>query len=197
MVCLYCTASESENGNEAENCPVCKEPVKYAYIGETLKRATRDLAAMDKQSDSHCLKYLDHYWKWLSNNHYLLTEVRISLAQIIGQAFDIQTISDDRLALKMKLAKDLISLINKLSPSEARLLGLLHFELHAALAETGRRGAKKKNPTFVAAYEESLLNAEKTLAYLQHEPTVLPEGRVYKQAKINSDSLKIMLLQKL
>lgn len=76
-------------------------------------------------------------------------------------------------------------------------MGVLHFELHAALAETGRRGAKHKRDNFVAAYEESLLNVEKTLHYLQHEPSILPEGKVYKQAKINSDSLKIMLLQQL
>lgn len=75
-------------------------------------------------------------------------------------------------------------------------MGVLHFELHAAMAETGRRGTKNKNSNFVAAYEESLLNVEKTLHYLQHEPSVLPEGKVYKQAKVNSDSLKVMLLQK-
>lgn len=71
----------------------------------------------------------------------------------------------------------------------------MYFEKHAALAELARRQAKKQNPNFVSAYEESLLSAEQVLHYCKYEPMCLPEGRVYKQAKINADSLKIMLLQ--
>lgn len=81
------------------------------------------------------------------------------------------------------------------TPAESRLLGVLHFECHSALAEIGRRGASKKNPNFKGAYEESYMHAEAACNFLRHEPSLLPEGRVRKQAKINADSLKIMLLQ--
>lgn len=88
----------------------------HKTINEIQRRATLDLGAMEKNNEGMCNKYLDHYYKYLSNDHFLLTEVRISLAQIIGMAFNIQTISDDKLALKMKLCKNLINLINKLAP---------------------------------------------------------------------------------
>lgn len=74
-------------------------------------------------------------------------------------------------------------------------MGIIHFELHTALAEIGRRGSNTRNPNFKAAYEQSLLHAEACVRYLRHEPSVLPEGKVGRQAKINADSLKIMLLQ--
>lgn len=101
---------------ENETCPTCGNVISYKYISDILNRATKDLAAMNKNDEEMCNKYIDHYFKFLSNNHYLLTEVRISLAQLIGQAFNIQNISDEKLAYKMKLCRNLISLINKISP---------------------------------------------------------------------------------
>lgn len=47
--------------------------------------------------------------------------------------------------------------------AESRLLGTLHFELHAALAELGRRSMQKKNNCFRKAIEDSLNNAEETV----------------------------------
>lgn len=72
-------------------------------------------------------------------------------------------------------------------------MGSLHFELHAGLAELGRRGAQQLNDNFRGALEESLNNAEEAIRYLQHEPKMLNEGQICAQAKINVESLKIML----
>lgn len=104
------------NENDSDVCSVCGNAMTHKTINEILHRATLDLGAMDKNNESMCNKYIDHYFKSLSRDHFLLTEVRISLAQIIGQAFNIQGISDDKLALKMKLCRNLIALIHKISP---------------------------------------------------------------------------------
>lgn len=90
----------------------------YKEISETIRRATRDVAAMDKNDEKQCFKYLDYYSKWLSNNHHLLTEVRISLAQILGDALTIQTINEEKLNLKLKLCQDLIPLIKTVAPGK-------------------------------------------------------------------------------
>uniref|UniRef100_A0A336MII8 CSON001087 protein n=1 Tax=Culicoides sonorensis TaxID=179676 RepID=A0A336MII8_CULSO len=185
----------TNNGSFADRCGKCGTSYEFKQVAEILAQATADLAKMGKHNEDDCIEYIEKYSKFLSKNHYLLTEVRISLAQIIGQMGTIQKIKDSKLYLKLNTAKDLITLISKLAPAESRLLGVLHFEVHSALAEIGRRGASKKNPNFQGALEESYLHAEKACNYLRHEPSVLPEGRVRKQAKINADSLKIMLLQ--
>lgn len=72
-------------------------------------------------------------------------------------------------------------------------MGALHFELHAALAEWGRRGAEQCNNSFKGAFEESLLNAQEAVRLLEKEPSILPEGKICEQARINVESLKVLL----
>lgn len=90
----------------------------YNEISETIRRSTRDLAAMDKNDELQCNKYLHYYAQWLAPNHHLLTEVRISFAQILGDALSIQTIDDEKLNFKLKLCQDLIPLIKTVAPGE-------------------------------------------------------------------------------
>lgn len=82
---------------------------------------------------------------------------------------------------------------NWISVAESRCLGALHFELHAALAELGRRGMQCKDNCFRKAIEDSLYNAEQTVRYLQHEPAELSEGQICAQTKTNIDSLKMIV----
>lgn len=77
--------------------------------------------------------------------------------------------------------------------AETRHLGALHFELHAGLAEWGRRGAQQLNNSFKGAFEESLFNAEEVVRLLEKEPSILPEGKICEQAKINAESLRVLL----
>lgn len=79
------------------------------------------------------------------------------------------------------------------STAESRCLGALHFELHAALAELGRRGMQNKDNCFRKAIEDSLKNAEQTVKYLKHEPIELSEGQICTQTKANIESLKVIM----
>lgn len=88
-----------------------------------------------------------------------------------------------------------IRLYSKLYEAEARILGAISFELHAGLAELGRRGAQKLSDNFRGALEESLSTANKVIYYLQHEPKELSEGQLHAQAKVNSESLRLLLAQ--
>lgn len=77
--------------------------------------------------------------------------------------------------------------------AESRCLGALHFELHAALAELGRRSMQNKDNCFRKAIEDSMRNAEETVRLLGHEPTELSEGQICAQTKANIESLKVIL----
>lgn len=79
------------------------------------------------------------------------------------------------------------------SLAESRCLGTVHFELHAGLAELGRRAIHNGSGCFRGALEESIQNAQETVRYLHHEPIVLSEGKICQQAKLNIDSLKLIL----
>lgn len=149
---------------------------------------------MDKENESNCIRYIEHYSKWLSPNHYYITDVKISLAQIIGAGVNgIQRVSDDRLMVKAKTCKELIELIEKIAPNEARILGLIKFELHSAYAEIGRRALQVKDSNCKAMLEESLEHCNDTIRLLSNEPESLPEGGICKQAKINASSLLTLI----
>lgn len=176
-------------------CSKCSKEFESKYTENIRERAFKDFEAMQKDNPDQCKKYLDHYSKWLSNNHQHLTQVRILLAQLIGTGGPhvIQSITSKDLELKVKICTDLLSLLTVIAPAESRLHGSLRFELHAAYAELGRREAEKKNSNFRTALEESLFNAVECIRMLRHEPDVLPEGQIGKQAKVNADSLRTML----
>lgn len=128
-------------------------------------------------------------------NHYNICDVELTLTQAIGSgdARNLQLISDERLQMKIDLCHKLLKLFGVLAAAESRCLGAIHFELHAAQTELGRRGMQNKDNCFRKAIEDSLKSAEETIRFLQHEPAELSEGQICAQAKANIESLRIIL----
>lgn len=78
--------------------------------------------------------------------------------------------------------------------AEARAFGATRFELHAALAELGRRSTEANNPAAAAVQlEDSLYNANECIRMLLHEPSMLMESKICAQARINANTLKALL----
>lgn len=142
-------------------------------------------------------RYIEHYGRWLPAGHHMLTDVKIALVQLIGSGGPhiIQGCTEPRLLLKVRYARELLALFAVLAAAEARIVGAIQFELHAALAEVGRRGAQLATDTFRGALEESLLCAERVIQLLQHEPIELSEGQMCAQARRNADQLRGILAQ--
>lgn len=111
-----------------DRCQKCGNEYDFKKVGNILTDATKELAEMGKLNEDACIKYIDKYSKWLAKDHYLLTEVRISLGQLIGQLGAIQKVSEERLNLKMNINKHLIQLVEKLAPGNK-----FFFRLYASL----------------------------------------------------------------
>ncbi|KAK9727534.1 MYND finger [Popillia japonica] len=83
-----------------------------------------------------------------------------------------------------------------LIPAEPRVLGILLFELHAAISEIGRRKVEAglSGPDDL---QEALLESKKllkeTVELLKHEPPELPEGKILIQAKSNLAELDVIM----
>lgn len=77
--------------------------------------------------------------------------------------------------------------------AESRCLGALYFELHAGLAEYGRRALTNKEDRFKSAMEESIECAVEAVRFLQHEPVELSEGQICVHARANIEALKMIL----
>ncbi|XP_055531487.1 SET domain-containing protein SmydA-8 [Wyeomyia smithii] len=177
------------------SCNKCKAAVEFKDICAILERAKMDLGAMEKTNEQHCNMYIKHYSRWLSANHHYIVEVKILLSQIIGSGTPeaIKHISDESLMNKMKLCQELIGLFEKICPAEARAIGTTRFELHAALAEFGRRGVEASNPAVRSALEDSLFNATECVRMLSKESDEMPESHICEQARINAKSLMVLL----
>ncbi|XP_038113479.1 SET domain-containing protein SmydA-8 [Culex quinquefasciatus] len=176
-------------------CNKCHGTVETPKILNMVNRCKMDFEAMEKTNEQHCNKYIQHYSRWLSPNHHYIVDVKILLSQIIGGGSPdaIKRIPEESLMNKIKICQELIALFQKVCPAEARVIGTTRFELHAALAEFGRRGVETKNPAVRSALEDSWFNASECVRMLSHEPSELPESKICKQAEMNIASLKVLL----
>lgn len=112
----------SELSTMEENwiCRKCSHQVENNYVKNILERAGKDIAAMQKDSKEHCVKYLEHYSKWLPECHYHMCDVKLALVQLIGAGGPqkIQQISEDTLCEKIKIGHDLLKIFSIISPGK-------------------------------------------------------------------------------
>lgn len=75
---------------------------------------------MPKGIPKECKSFIDTYEELLHKNHYYLTDVKVALAQQIGQEDDggITNVLDADLELKVKLCRNLINLLKTLVPGK-------------------------------------------------------------------------------
>uniref|UniRef100_A0A1B0GHX9 Putative histone tail methylase n=1 Tax=Lutzomyia longipalpis TaxID=7200 RepID=A0A1B0GHX9_LUTLO len=160
---------------------------------ELVEKAGHDAVEM-KESLRGCQEFLRKYEKILSPNHFIMCDVKCVMGQKIGEGNpqELQNIPMDMLEMKGKLCNEMLELFALLAPAENRSHGCMHFELHAALAEMARRGAEC-GIDCKDILEKSLWHAQKATQWLEKEPSVLVEGKNLCQAKINVNSLKIVL----
>jgi hypothetical protein len=78
---------------------------------------------MRKGDPQACKRFLEQYAPEFHPNHYYLTDVRIALAQLHGQTGDkgLPGVSDDDLAEKISLCRQVLALIKALVPGNLQL----------------------------------------------------------------------------
>ncbi|XP_055693505.1 SET domain-containing protein SmydA-8-like [Lutzomyia longipalpis] len=174
-------------------CRKCQRKITCKHIEELVEKAGHDAVEM-KESLRGCQEFLRKYEKILSPNHFIMCDVKCVMGQKIGEGNpqELQNIPMDMLEMKGKLCNEMLELFALLAPAENRSHGCMHFELHAALAEMARRGAEC-GIDCKDILEKSLWHAQKATQWLEKEPSVLVEGKICAQAKINVNSLKIVL----
>nr|XP_018904096.1 PREDICTED: protein msta-like [Bemisia tabaci] len=181
-------------------CKKCNSTRTTANAQSVVQRIMTDLDAMDRNDEKSCKLFLDHYGKsnLLHPNHFILTEVRLSLAQLYGQKTEkgIQEIPDADLEHKTELCKQVLKLARQLFVAEWRVQGALLFELHAAVAERCRRDADAgllDQAALISRLMESRYYLEEALKMLKNEPEALPEGKISIQCQINLTELDSLL----
>ncbi|CAG9767247.1 unnamed protein product [Ceutorhynchus assimilis] len=223
-------------------CNKCTSSTSSHHVQEVLDRISQDF---NEKSNSKTVKdFIRSYEKYLHNNHYYLTEMKMILSQMLGHENEdgLPGISDEDLELKAKLCQGVANLVKILAPginkihsvktvfsqckifpvvnltevkispdntvyvflkrffesvqiphpvlfqcnmmrpvytdqSEVRQRGILLYELHAAVAELGRRNPDPHQLTLVLQESKRILREAVDL--LKNEPESLPEGKIY------------------
>lgn len=98
-----------------------------------MERAGKDLSAMEKGKEDHCIKYcfhyvslgrltlnlnffstryINHYGQWLPPHHFYICDVKIALTQIIGAGGPeaLQGVPEEKLQLKIQLCQELLKI---------------------------------------------------------------------------------------
>lgn len=92
--------------------------MESSYVSTILERAGKDLSVMDKSKEENCVKYIEHYSKWLPSQHYFITDVKMAYVQLIGSGGShiIQGLNEKKLQLKIQLSRELLKLYNIIAP---------------------------------------------------------------------------------
>ncbi|KAJ8981905.1 hypothetical protein NQ317_007297 [Molorchus minor] len=204
-----------ENNNEKGSdwqCNKCQNVTSAYSVHDLLERIGKDLAEVPKGVSNECKEFIKSYEKFLHRNHFYLTDVKVALSQIIGQEFEdgLPAVSEEDLELKAKLCQGLSDLIKALVPGktnnsvnylgiritlhvvgERRVRGILLFELHAAIAEMGRRRRDPEELHTILLRSKEVL--EESVDLLKYEPDSIQEGKIYKQAVMNLKELEFVL----
>uniref|UniRef100_V5I9L0 Protein msta n=1 Tax=Anoplophora glabripennis TaxID=217634 RepID=V5I9L0_ANOGL len=185
-----------KNNNEKGSdwtCTKCTNVFSAYSAQDLLERIGKDLSDMPKGVSQECKNFIKDYESLLHPNHFYLTDVRLALSQIIGQEGQggLPAVSDEDLELKARLCQGLVNLFKTLIPGETRVRGLLMFELHASIAEIGRRKGDPGDLHTLLLESKNVLTEAADL--LKHEPDFIPEGKIYKQAVSNLKELEFVL----
>ncbi|KAG8038723.1 hypothetical protein G9C98_000278 [Cotesia typhae] len=172
-------------------CNKCEEKTPCSDIDKQLEQIGIELATMKKNDVLICKNFIAKYSKVLHENHYYLTDVKMALVQLIGQQDGgLPACSDEVLSEKIALCKKLDELLRKLVPAEIRIRGLILFEVHAGIAEFGRRQGPDELWGMLMLSKNALTEAYQLLRY---EPEILPEGKIAKIAYKNLKEMDIII----
>ncbi|XP_014209828.1 protein msta-like [Copidosoma floridanum] len=172
-------------------CDKCGDSVSSNEVDEELERMGRDLAGMRKNDPETCRAFARRHGSALHANHFYMTDVKLALAQLIGQQVGgLPTLPDETVSEKILLCKNIDELLRVIVPSENRVRGLVLFEMHAAVAEFGRRRDKEQLYNILLEAKRLLSEAYRLL---KHEPESLPEGKIAQTAKKNLGEIELIL----
>ncbi|KAL1497859.1 hypothetical protein ABEB36_008743 [Hypothenemus hampei] len=175
-------------------CNKCSCVNSSNHVQEILDRIGLDFKELPEKDIAAAINFLTIYEKYLHNNHYYLTKVKYTLSQLIGHEHEtnLPQISDENLARKAKFCQNIVNLLNILAPGESRKKGLILFELHATVAELGRRNADPHQlVVIIQEAKKILIEASEAL---KHESECFPEGQIYIQALKNLKEMEVVLI---
>lgn len=171
-------------------CNICDFSISWDEAEQITEKIGIDLSQLKKGDIQACKTFIQRHSKTLHENHFYMIDVKLALSQLIGQQTILPNTEIELISEKIMLCKKLNELFEILVPAENRLRGLNLFEMHAAIAEFGRRQDQCELKTILMESRRVLTEAYK---FLRYEPNILPEGKIAIQARSNILEMDVII----
>lgn len=103
-------------------CNRCTSYTTSFCVDQMLEQIGRELAGMKKNDAAVCRKFLENHIDQLHENHYYMVDVKLVLAQLIGQQEGgLSAVDSEALSEKILLCKKLDELLTKIVPGESEV----------------------------------------------------------------------------
>lgn len=117
----------ADNPDEAWQCGSCSTALPASQMFCLLERVGAELAALPRGEATPCADFLSrHEAGALAHDHFYLADVRLALAQLLGQDKGLTAVSDNDLKEKERLCRQILSLVERLCPGKHAMLIVQH-----------------------------------------------------------------------
>jgi len=175
-------------------CNKCKEKMsalKISRVSNAVKeiagKLDYDASDPEKGNIAAHEAFLKKYGQVLHGNHVTMVQTKYTLAKMYGRmaGYTADQLSDEQFQRKQKLCEEVLQVFNKIIPGNARMRGVMLYELHLPLVmlanrQVQRGPGKGVDPKFIkASLKRGLAVLKEGLEILKLEPEGSFDRKIY------------------
>ena len=184
MLCGGCVLSLDPTSGEADwSCRACGQLYPPEAVLELISAVNADVESAsdcDKDSIHHFERVLHEYSTRLHPQHYILVDVKMKLAQILGNyaPYQLQTLSRPLKERKIQLCQEMLEVISIVDPGFTKQRGIMLSELNKTKLSLSQQNLSqnKTNPLFKKLFENACREKQFLCMYLAHYQNMFHGG---------------------
>ncbi|XP_063625576.1 uncharacterized protein LOC134797279 [Cydia splendana] len=192
-ICTECRGYVSSAG-DTWSCNGCDKKYEASVMAHKVQCCSDKLDVINKKDEKDLEEYIKNVSLVLAPNHYLLLDAKQRLAGVLRDIITREPRPTKRLLRKqLQLCKEILAVLEVLSPGICRAKAIALYEIHAAMVQLAKKEFDSREITG-SAYLDKLVSADKhlkrSLQMLFIEPGNSPEGELCAKALEEYRTLK-------
>ncbi|CAH2267756.1 SET and MYND domain-containing protein DDB_G0273589-like [Pararge aegeria] len=196
-ICPSCKTGYMSKAGESWICRSCKKESEHSVIGHKVQCCSDKLEVINKKDEKELEEYIKYVSLVLAPNHYLLLDAKQRLAGVLRDIINREPRPTKKvMRRKIELCKELLPVLETLSPGICRIKAITLYELHATIVQLAKKLFDAREIT-ASVFVDELLSAEihlkLALEMLVIEPGNSPEGELCAKALEEYRALKLTI----
>ncbi|CAH2093101.1 unnamed protein product [Euphydryas editha] len=196
-ICSKCKTGYVSKKADVWECNSCGKETEKTDIEHKIKCCSEKFEVINKKDEKDLEEYIKNVSLVLAPNHYLLLDAKQRLAGVLRDIINREPRPTKKvMRRKIDLCKEILPVLEVLSPGICRTKAITLYELHATMVQLSKKMFDGREIS-ASAYVDELLNAEKylkrSLEMLVIEPGNSPEGELCAKALEEYRALKLSM----